>query len=81
SAVDRYMLFDECCFINTGLTTMDQAFSIPAAVPAHRRCFLKDCWGYGFTDWEASDRGVLFISGGTATSGGYSGLFQASVVA
>jgi hypothetical protein len=81
SAVDRYMLFKRCNFINTGLTTMSQAFSIPASVPAHRRCFLHDCWGYGFTDWEASDRSVLYISGGTATAGGYSGLYQASTVA
>jgi hypothetical protein len=81
SAVDRYMLFDRCNFFNTGATTMSEAFSIPASVPTHRRCFLVDCWGYGFTDWEASDRGVLFLSGGTATAGGYSGLFQASTVA
>jgi len=81
SAVDRYMLFDRCRFINTGTSTMAQAFSIPASVPSHRRCFLHDCWGYGFTDWEASDRGVLYISGGTATAGGYAGLFQASTVA
>lgn len=80
SAVDRYMLFDRCRFINTGSSTMSQAFSIPANVPAHRRCFLHDCQGYGFTDWEASDRGVLYISGGTATAGGYAGLFQASTV-
>ena len=81
SAVDRYMLFDNCSFINTGATTIDSAFVIPASVPTHRRTFLKDCWGYGFTDWDASDRGVLYISGGTATAGGYSGLYQASVVA
>jgi hypothetical protein len=81
SAVDRYMLFDRCNFFNTGATTMSEAFSIPASVPSHRRCFLKDCWGYGFTDWEANDRGVLYISGGTATAGGYTGLYQASTVA
>ena len=80
SAVDRYMIFDNCSFINTGATTMNEAFSIPASVPGHRRTFLKDCWGYGFTDWEASDRGVLYVSGGTATAGGYAGLYQASTV-
>lgn len=80
SAVDRYILFDRCRFINTGSSTMAQAFSIPASVPTHRRAFLHDCAGYGFTDWEASNRGVLYISGGTHTSGGYSALFQASVV-
>jgi hypothetical protein len=60
---------------------MSQAFSIPASVPSHRRAFLHDCWGYGFTDWEASDRSVLYISGGTATAGGFAGLYQASTVA
>lgn len=81
SAVDRYMLFDRCNFINTGTSTMDAAFVMPAAAPAHRRCFLQDCWGYGFTDWDADDRGYLFLSGGTQTSGGTTGLYQASVVA
>lgn len=80
SAVDRYMLFKRCSFMNTGATTMSEAFSIPASVPTHRRCFLHDCWGYGFTDWEASDRSVLYISGGTATAGGFAGLYQASTV-
>ncbi len=80
SAVDRYMIFDNCSFINTGTTTMDQAFSIPASVPAHRRCFLKDSWGYGFTDWEENDRSVLYIGGGTSTAGGTSALYQASAV-
>lgn len=81
SAVDRYMLFDRCNFINTGATTIDSAFVMPAGAPGHRRCFLQDCWGYGFTDWDASDRGYLYISGGTQTSGGTTGLYQASVVA
>ena len=81
SAVDRYMLFDNCSFINTGATTIDSAFVMPASAPAHRRCFLKNCWGYGFTDWDASDRGYLYISGGTQTSGGTTSLYQASVVA
>lgn len=81
SGMDRYMVFDRCNFINTGGTTMSEAFSIPASVPSHRRCFLVDCWGYGFTDWEANDRGVLYVGGATPTAGGTSGLFQASTVA
>jgi len=59
SAVDRYMLFDNCKFINTSGTDMDSAFVMPAGAPAHRRMFLKDCIGYGFTKWDANDRGVL----------------------
>ena len=81
SAVDRYMIFDNCSFINTGTSTMDSAFVMPAGAPGHRRCFLKDCWGYGFTDWDADDRGYLYVSGGTAAAGGFAGLYQASTVA
>jgi hypothetical protein len=81
SAFDRYVLFKRCSFINTGTSTMDAAFVIPASVPSHRRAFLHDCWGYGFTDWDPDDRGVLYISGGTAAAGGYSGLYQASAAA
>lgn len=80
SAVDRYMLFDRCRFINTGPTTIDSAFVMPASAPSHRRCFLDDCKGYGFTDWDASDRGYLYLSGGTETAGGTTSLFQASAV-
>jgi len=80
SAVDRYMLFEHCRFLNTGPTTIDSAFVMPASAPSHRRTFLHDCWGYGFTDWDASDRGYLFLSGGTETAGGTTGLFQASAV-
>jgi len=82
AGIDRYTIFDNCIFSNPSATTMDQAFAIPAGMsPPRGPIFLKDCWGYGFTDWEASDRGVLFLSGGTATAGGYAGLFQASTVA
>ena len=78
SAVDRYMLFEDCYFFNTGPQTMSEAFSIPASVPGHRRCFMVNCHGYGFTDWEASNRSVLYFAGGTQTAGGTTGLFQAS---
>lgn len=80
SAVDRYMRFKDCDFINTGPTTIDSAFVMPSGAPSHRRVFLKNCDGYGFTDWDADDRGYLYISGGTQTAGGASSLYQASVV-
>ncbi len=81
AGIDRYTIFDRCLFSNPSATGMSQAFAIPAGMaPPRGPIFLKDCWGYGFTDWDASDRGVLFVSGGTATAGGYAGLFQASTV-
>lgn len=81
SAVDRYMLFENCSFINTGTSTIATAFEMPASAPAHRRTFLRNCWGYGFTDWDENDRGYLYISGGTQTAGGTTGLYQASAAA
>ncbi len=82
SGIDRYTIFDNCLFSNPSATGMSQAFAIPAGMsPPRGPMFLKDCWGYGFTDWDASDRGILYLSGGTATAGGYTGLFQASTAA
>ena len=80
-AIDRYVIFDNCIFINMSATTMSQAFAIPAGMGVPRGpMFMKDCWGYGFTDWDASDRGVLYIAGAKPTAGGTTGLFQASTV-
>jgi len=82
TGIDRYTIFDNCQFINPSATAMDAAFVIPAGMsPPRGPIFLKDCWGYGFTDWDPDDRGVLFVSGGTATAGGYAGLYQASTAA
>ncbi len=82
TGIDRYTIFDNCQFINPSATGMSQAFAIPAGMsPPRGPIFLKDCWGYGFTDWEANDRGVLYISGAAPTAGGTTGLYQASTVA
>ena len=82
TGIDRYTIFDNCLFSNPSATGMSQAFAIPAGMsPPRGPIFLKDCWGYGFTDWDASDRGVLYIAGAKPTAGGTTGLFQASTVA
>jgi len=60
SAVDRYMLFERCAFINTGTSTIASSFVMPAAAPAHRRVLLIDCWSYGATLWDVSDRGYIY---------------------
>ncbi|MFC2031566.1 hypothetical protein ACFLWA_12675 [Chloroflexota bacterium] len=82
TGIDRYTIFDNCLFTNPSATAMSQAFAIPAGMsPPRGPIYLKDCAGHGFTDWDASDRGVLFLNGGTVTAGGTTGLFQASTVA
>lgn len=82
AGIDRYTIFEDCLFSNPSATAMSQAFAIPAGMsPPRGPIFLKNCWGYGFTDWDASDRGVIFVSGGTATAGGFAGLFQVATAA
>jgi hypothetical protein len=73
---DRYMLFDNCLFINDAVGfTMASAFVIPAGMgSATHRIVLKDCSGFGFTDWDASDRGLIYMNTGTITGGGNSGI-------
>jgi hypothetical protein len=77
---DRYLLFDDCLFINDAVAfTMASGFVIPAGMgSATHRILLKDCAMVGATDIDASNRGIVYVSGGTATAGGNSGLFQAS---
>jgi hypothetical protein len=77
---DRFVIFKNCLFINDCRTyTLSTAFSVPASMTSVTNfIFLKDCWSVGATDWDASNRGVLYLSGGTATAGGTTGLFQAS---
>ena len=80
---DRYLSFDNCQFINDCVTyTMASAFVIPSGMGSvTHRILLKDCVGLGFTDWDASARGIIYLSGGTLTLGGTTGLYQVAQVA
>jgi hypothetical protein len=71
TGIDRFNIFENCWFINTG-TTLAEAFKIPA-MTGPRRLILKDCVLLGATDWEASNRGILYLAMGTITGGGNSG--------
>lgn len=77
---DRYILFDNCMFINDAAGfTMTTAFVIPAGMgSATHRILLKDCTGIGFTDWDTSDRGLMYLNMGTITGGGNAGIAQVS---
>jgi len=80
---DRYLLFDRCLFLNDAVAyTMASAFVIPSGMgSATHRILLKDCAGLGFTDWDASARGIMYLTGGTQTLGGTTGLMQVAQVA
>lgn len=78
TGIDSFTIFDGCIFVNDQYgTTMSEAFKIPAGMTnaTYAHIWLKDCAGYGFTDWEASNRNNLFMNMGQRTAGGNAGLF------
>ena len=77
---DRYLMFEDCLFINDAVGyTMASAFVIPSGMgSATHRIILKDSYGFGFTDWDASDRGLMYLSNSTITGGGTAGISQVS---
>lgn len=72
-ALDRWVLFDNCTFINpagapsAGATTMTEAFDTNASLGG--TILLKDCMLAGATEWEAGDTGNVLIVGGTPAAG------------
>jgi hypothetical protein len=81
SGIDRYQFFEHCQFINLSATAMLSAFVVAAGFDANnKRVLLTDCEMIGAADWDASNRGILYLSGGTHTAGGFTGLYQVSAV-
>lgn len=79
SGLDRYQVFEDCEFINLSGTAMTQAFAVAAGFdPANKRVLLKNCALIGATDWDAANRGILYLNNGTITGGGNAGLFAVS---
>lgn len=80
AGLDRWNEFRNCLFINSCRTyTVASTFVIPASMTSVTNyILLKGCSVVGSTDWDASNRGVLYLDGGTITGGGNAGLFVVS---
>lgn len=79
SGLDRYHIFERCRFINLSGTAMTQAFAIAAGFdPSNKRFLLIDCELIGATDYDAADRGMIYLNGQTRTGGGNSGILLVS---
>lgn len=80
TTVQRAWVFDRCEFINAHTSfVMASAFVVPGGYDVTAgSIFLKDCCGYGFSDWEVNETGAVRLSGGGATGaqGGFGGFFQ-----
>ncbi len=76
SAVDRWNDFNNCQFFSNSTnnaTEIASAFVIPSGHTTTAKIFLNDCRGLGFTDWDADDRGILYLNATTHTGGGNAG--------
>lgn len=79
SGLDRYHVFERCRFINLSATAMTQAFAIAAGFDANnKRLLAYDCELIGAADWDANDRGILYLNAHTRTGGGNAGIMLAS---
>lgn len=77
AGLDRFQVFRRCLFINDCRTyALTSAFVIPASMTSVTNfILLQGCASVGSADWEASDRGVLYLDNGTLTGGGNAGQF------
>jgi len=66
SAVDRFNLFQNCIFINTGTSALASGFSISATGSPAGVLILKGCSLVGATASEASPSGALYYDAATS---------------
>lgn len=80
TGIDRWQIFERCLFVNDCRTyTIGSVFTVPASMTSVTNfILLKDCAAVGSGDWDASNRGVLYLNNGTITGGGNAGLFAVS---
>jgi hypothetical protein len=65
SAVDRFNLFENCIFVNTGTSSLASGFSISATGSPAGILILKGCSLVGATASEASASGALYYDAAT----------------
>lgn len=78
-AAGSFTWFNGCTFIANATNrakTMASAFVIPSAHILSSVILLDQCSAFNITDWEDNERDILYLTGGTATKGGYTGLYQ-----
>jgi hypothetical protein len=77
TSVDRWNEFNWCSFFANSVnkaTTIASAFVIPNGHTTTATIFINyPKSSLGFTDWDADDRGILYINTGTITGGGNAG--------
>ena len=73
SGIDRFVLFDNCVFINSilsGGSTMSEAIDVTAGGSPNGFLVFKDCAFFGVTDIEAAAvSGEVYLLGHTAVAG------------
>ena len=71
NAIDRFILFDNCKFINSAIhsggATMTEAMHLPAQMGGS--VILNNCSLFGATEWEAGDTGEVLVVGPVGAAG------------
>lgn len=68
TALDRFLIFKDCLFYNFWVNHVDkllECFEIPGSPATHDIILLGNCLLVGIDEWEANDRGSVWIGGGT----------------
>lgn len=82
AAADRYNEFRGCLFNNNSTNkgvTLASAFVIPAGHTTTATIYLDPaCRLIGATDWDANDRGVVYVGSGAVAGGGTAGIAAVS---
>ncbi len=71
-SIDRFVLFDNCTFINAGIAegpgnTMSEALKVGANPGGS--IILKDCSVIGATEWDSTNEGNVWVMGATGIPG------------
>lgn len=77
TGIDRWVLFDNCTFINaiqSTATTMTEALAVASGTSPNGLVLLKNCTVVGATDWEASGESARVYIDGAAPTNNTSGL-------
>ncbi len=72
TGIERFVLFDNCTFINAGIaespgSELDTAFIVDANPGGS--IILKDCCLIGAVEWDTTDSGKVFVLGANAIPG------------
>lgn len=76
--VDRYQIFRDCLFYNDAQTALTTAFVVNSdfgtTATHNKKLVLKDCWGYGFPQYDSAQTHYVISNSPTVTAADLQGV-------